>query len=348
MEAVDMKQEKTELFDKNDQYQCIAGVGEFPSSRRETRDEFLPLEDPDLFSEDPFTFEEMTNALIDDAAQIYNFSKILNRFSEKYLTISRSLEKALSRLASCCLTKAVLEKKGYFFPSIDDLTVEGLYRMLSFNFRKCHAAIEGTQNNNYQMWSQLMEMEYSWFSLAGRLKATEEKIQNIYSGKINADHLIRQALAFRKNSMNIEAKADNEESKKAKSSDTKNLPPSQAKSFPVLKQTIRETVNRKSKIGSGIAESKHQKSENFPSTPVDPDKLSPANDPEDTLDAEFRKKVMEFNRNNEEMDRLIAKINSLSRPPSARSGPGPHPGSPGAGPANETRKKLRQKRKKKK
>ena len=175
----------------------IAEVGEFPFSRINNVPEHLPLEDPDLFSEDPLDFEESAAMLREDVLEIYHYTMFLNRFSNKFQQVSRALAKGIAKLASCCVTKTVLETKGFRFPKLDDLEIEGLYRCVSFNFRKCHAAVKGTKNNNYLMWSQLVDIEFGWHTLSERLKATEEKIRKIREGKISVDSMLSRARMFR-------------------------------------------------------------------------------------------------------------------------------------------------------
>ncbi len=135
--------------------------------------------------------------LREDMIEIYHFTMVLNRFSDKFQKVSRALAKGLAKLASCCITKTVLEKKGFRFPKLEDLEIGGLYRMVSFNFRKCHAAIKGTTHNNYLMWSQLIDIEFGWHTLGERLKATEEKIRKIRDGKVNIDSMLNRARMFR-------------------------------------------------------------------------------------------------------------------------------------------------------
>ena len=176
-----------------------AKVGEFPESRMDLKEEHLPLEEFDTFSDDPLDFEECTAALAEDVHQIYIFSRILNRFSEKYQSVSLQLEKGLAKLAGCCVTKAILEQKGYTFPMLENLEIKPLYCAVSLNFRKVHAAVMETTNRNYKMWAQLIDLEFGWHALAERLKATEEKVRNIRNGKIDVDTLIDRIRIFREN-----------------------------------------------------------------------------------------------------------------------------------------------------
>ena len=312
-----------------------AEVGEFPVSRRKIIDDRLPRENPELFSEDPLTFEEMTIALWEDVVTGYCFSKVLNRFSEKYLISSRNTAKGISKLASCCLTKAVLEKKGFVFPDLARLNIEELYKMVSSNFRKCHAAIAGTQNNNYQMWSQLMEMEFIWYALAERLKATEDKIRNIRDGKINVDSLIRQAEYFRQSSGTAQPRPQG----------PKQLPPAHAKAFPIMKQAIKEAVP----VNTGRAESGAPTVIEAVQVPESGQYSStfPAEDPtEDPLEKRFRETVARFNSITADIDRIAGICGSITDEVPEKHPPISY--SSRSGPSNETRKKLREKRKKRK
>ena len=198
-----MEEKITEILRKNapewgQPRQFVAEVGEFPRTKLNSMSERLPLEEPDMFSTDPLDFEESTLALLEDVQEIYEYTQILNRFSDKYQKVSWALAKGLAKLASCCVTKAVLEKKGFRFPKIETLEIPSLFCVAAFNFRKCHAAIKETTNKNYPMWARLIEIEFGWHSLYERLLATEEKIRNILSGKINVDSMIDRARMFLK------------------------------------------------------------------------------------------------------------------------------------------------------
>ena len=197
-----MEKDFMEFIRNNDPEQTgktyyVAEVGEFPRTKMNNMPERLPMEDPALFSEDPLDFEESAAMLREDVLEIYHFTMMLNRFSDKFQKVSRALARGIAKLASCCVTKSVLEMKGFRFPKLHDLEIGGLFCMASYNFRKCHAAIAGTKNNNYPMWAQLVDIEFGWHTLAERLKATEEKIQKIRDGKINIDSMLNRARMFR-------------------------------------------------------------------------------------------------------------------------------------------------------
>ena len=68
--------------------------------------------------------------------------------------------------------------------------------MVSFHIRKCHAAINGLYQDNNKLGFVYFQWELRWINLGERLKATEAKIQNIRNGKISADDLLQKENAF--------------------------------------------------------------------------------------------------------------------------------------------------------
>ena len=164
----------------------------FPASRITYSSEGLPLENEKAFSWESISFEEMASAIFDDVCRMSDFAAVKNRFSQAYLEIIRKLEKGIAELASCCITKTVFEKKGVEFKSLHDLNIGLLYSIVSFNFRKTHAAVCETTIKNQDFWIRMLDMEFRWHGLARRLKATEERIESIRSGKINVDGLVEK------------------------------------------------------------------------------------------------------------------------------------------------------------
>ena len=102
--------------------------------------ENLPAESDECFSDMPLDFEEMTAALQKDLEQVYELTKELNRYSKDYPDVCRRLVRMIKRLGSCCITKAVLELKGFEFPRLKELDLKDLYCMVSYNFRKTRTA----------------------------------------------------------------------------------------------------------------------------------------------------------------------------------------------------------------
>ncbi|MBQ6342128.1 MAG: hypothetical protein IJI41_03280 [Anaerolineaceae bacterium] len=162
-----------------------------------TRASELKDEAWNAFSDAPFDFETSVLDLWGDTQKSYYHACTANRFSEEYLKLSTVLEKNIRQLGSYCLTKTVLEQKGYACTKLSDLTINELVRMVSFHLRKSHAAFEGIYKDNNILGVTYLNWEFRWFDLGNRLKATEVKIRDIKDGKINVDSMLKEAETFK-------------------------------------------------------------------------------------------------------------------------------------------------------
>lgn len=149
------------------------------------------------FSDAPFEFEGTAVALWGDTQKVYYHACIANRFSEDYLVYCNQLEKNIKQLGSFCLTRAVLEQKGIALPKLKDLTIHELVCMVSFHFRKAHAALDGIYKDNDLLGMTYLNWEFRWVGLGNRLKATEVKIRKIKEGKVNVDSLLQETETFK-------------------------------------------------------------------------------------------------------------------------------------------------------
>ncbi len=157
----------------------------------------LPFEPLDEFSDAPLEFEEIAQTLYEGLQDLYLSAARANRHSAGYQVLCGHLEKNIRLAGSMCLTKAVLERKGLSFPSLEALSVKELYTMVSLHFRKTGAAFRELRDSGKGLDMSLLDSLCRWAFLAERLKATEEKILGIRSGKIPADSLLRRAEVFR-------------------------------------------------------------------------------------------------------------------------------------------------------
>ena len=157
----------------------------------------LPNEISDCFSDDPFEFEDTCGSLWNDTQRVYYHACIANRFSENYLLLCNQLEKNIKQLGSYCITKAVLEQRGMEFPRLQDLSVKELVCMVSFHFRKAHAALEGIYRDNDLLGLTYLNWEFRWVGLGMRLKATECKIRKIKEGSFKTDAVFEQSETFK-------------------------------------------------------------------------------------------------------------------------------------------------------
>ena len=196
--------------------------------------ENLPAESGELFSDLPLNFEEMAAGLQKDLEKVYELTQTLNRYSKDYPAVCRRLEQMIKRLGSCCITKAVMEQKGFEFPALKDLELKDLYCMVSFNFRKTRTAFNDSLRVKNCADMGLLDLECRWVDLAERLKATEEKIRRIRAGEVNVDRMLEQAQMFRgqKGIHRTDPDKPREVSSKARA-------------LPVIKSAVREMVEEK-------------------------------------------------------------------------------------------------------
>ena len=164
----------------------------FPLSRINYGSDELPPEKLEQADFEPLSFEEMVEALCEDILSLNNFACSKNRFSQGYLDLSRQLERGISELASCCVTKAAFEQQGWEFAGLKDLDLNLFYCIISVHFRKCHDAIRKTKLKNQQFWTQMVDMEMRWYNMARRIKASEDRIALIRAGKVNLGRMIEK------------------------------------------------------------------------------------------------------------------------------------------------------------
>ena len=157
----------------------------------------LPDETLQDFSSAPFTFEETAQLVAEDMEKLHYMAGTANRFSENYMKCLPQLERYINKACSLCLTKAVLEQKGFSFPKLENLNTLDLICMVSFHIRKCHAALDGLYRDNNRLGYVYLQWELRWINLGERLKATEVKIQKVKAGKLKADDLLSREENFR-------------------------------------------------------------------------------------------------------------------------------------------------------
>ncbi len=145
--------------------------------------EFEPL---DTFSTDPLGFAEKTLRMQNEAMETFTLVRTANRHSPMYHKLSARLEKLISYLGSCCITKAVMEQPGETFRLLNILTTDWLRGMAAFILRKCYAAFMECRAEGRCSYAAF-DLSVRWELLDRRLEATAEKIEKIKAGKISID-----------------------------------------------------------------------------------------------------------------------------------------------------------------
>lgn len=199
----------------------------------ESETEFPP-ESFEEFSEAPLEFEDMAASLREDLEDVYTMTGTINRYSPDYPAACAILEKMIRRMGSFCVTKAVLEQKGFAFPSLKDLDLKDLYCMVSFNFRKTRTAYHDGKRLKGCADMGMLALECRWVDLAEQLKATGEKIRLIRSGKINVDSMLERAEMFKGGQDGSRMKAK-----------TTRMGTGKARSLPVIGSVARQMIAEK-------------------------------------------------------------------------------------------------------
>ena len=211
---------------------------EFPRSRTEYRSEGLSPEAPELFNYEGLSFEEMAASISEDVIELHGIAEVTNRFSQTYLELSRLLERGITEVASCWVTRAAFEKQGVVFKNLKMPGIPMLYGIVSGHFRKCHSAVSGTTIQNRRFWTGMLEMEIRWYHLARRLKATEDRIGLIRAGKISIDKMLEKLDADLLRDRSAAPK------KQTTPEGAKALPEGRAVSFPVIGTFLREKFGK--------------------------------------------------------------------------------------------------------
>ena len=347
--------EITEVYepDLKEPFDAVESAWSGPDNEAVMIDPFgLPFEPMDEFSDAPLEFEELTETLWNILNDTYVISVKYNRHSPYYLKLCSHLEKDIKQLGSLCVTKAVLEQKDLSFPKLEGLTVKELYAMVSLHFRKCSQAFQDDREAGKGYDMEMLDWICRWALLAERLKATEDKIQKIRSGKINSDRLLERAQVFKNEPRGQRPARDPQMIRKTAS-------------LPIVRSFASETVRKhrqaeRERLREERAREKEKKktghdmgfgaAKPFPAIPINTESIRKLllEDAKDHGDTDAILKIQ-----HEDPDALAKRLHELSEAArSERSSGGgikkrPVPPSRN-GPSDDVRKKLREQRKKKK
>ena len=214
---------------------------EMPKNRCHFKPEGLPLETWDPAFCTPVDFEKILNTLWYDLKKLDTHAVVANRYSEKYLSLSRELEALIRKMGSFCLTKAVLEQQGHSISGPKELTIPELESVVGYHFNKAHAAVDGTELRNIRFYLAMLSQETRWGSLLCRLKATEDKIRLIREGKLEVRVLPEtEAVTPKQNRKHAQEKSDEKLSVKA----------SMPASLPLQKDLVRAEAGADVKVAA--------------------------------------------------------------------------------------------------
>ena len=213
-----MDQEIKEMYDRI----IAAGTSDIPqnsdpqpvpaaSDDQELVDNYgFPFEPEGIYNSAMLDFEEVAEALWGLILQTHYCATRYHRLSPNYTLLMQILEKHIKQMGSYCITQAVLEQSGHEFKHIKGAELKELCGMVSLHFRKCCRAYntiyskDQCQDLNMMncrayntIYSKdqcqdlnMMKWIFRWAALFERLKATQEKIDKIKSGKLKIETLV--------------------------------------------------------------------------------------------------------------------------------------------------------------
>ena len=168
-------------------------------SAQNDADTALPFESISDYLGDPTGFSDVTAKLWKKVSAVFDLAGKYNRHSPEYLKSLARLEKGIKYLGSSCLQKHALEMKKYDFPELKQLNTTNLYTMAALHFNKLDRALTEYMDEHQNVDDGLLDMEYRFYNLMERIRATEVKIynyrDNYYLGNGNSNPIIH-GLAF--------------------------------------------------------------------------------------------------------------------------------------------------------
>ena len=150
----------------------------------------FPFEPEGIYNSAMLDFEEISAALWTLILHTHYSATRYNRMSPNYTLLMQHLEKDIKQMGSYCITKAVLEQSGKEYPNLKMMELKELSCMVSLHFRKCCCAFNDIMKQTGSHDMNMMSWIFRWAGLFERLKATQDKIDKIKSGKINIENLL--------------------------------------------------------------------------------------------------------------------------------------------------------------
>ena len=144
----------------------------------------LPFEVIDEYLDDPAGFNDVCAKLFTKVQSVFDLAVKYNRHSSDYLKSLAQLEKGIKYLGGSCLQKYALEQKKHVFPELAELNTANLYTMTAVHFNKIDRALTEYMDQHQAVDDALLDMEYRYFHLMERLRATEVKINNYDNKRI--------------------------------------------------------------------------------------------------------------------------------------------------------------------
>ena len=334
---------------------------ENPVSEQVLCDEYgFPFEPEGTYNNAPIEFEEVAKALWIAVINLNYTATRYHRQSPYYPLLMARLEKNIKQMGSYCITKSVLEQSGEKFPELEDVTLKELYQMVSLHFRKCCRAYNDMQEAGHAQDLSMIGWMFRWAALADRLKATQDRVNKIETGEIKIETILKRETVYKNGPKRQRDHSHNSVSPAVRASSLpvlrsyarevkayKRAEEKQARAVQREKERARKQYERDMDRASNVYKAPVYRAAKLPTIPglgineLELRRLL-ANEAKSRGDFDEAQTIQREN-----FDQLMERFHKLSDPePEARP---LHPGkNPRSGPSDETRKKLREKRKKNK
>ncbi len=158
--------------------------------------EKLPKEHLSDFSTENMSYLDISAAILKQAEKLFIVTGECNRLDPEYLSYCKTLVTAVNHLGSAFITKTAMHIRKYPTTQVETLTAERLNRMLSFNFRKCDAALTELQQTEHKFDLNYFKMLLTFDKAMQRLRATQKRAYDMNLGFIEPHRDAENALSF--------------------------------------------------------------------------------------------------------------------------------------------------------
>ncbi len=156
----------------------------------------LPKEHLSDFSTENMSYLDISAAILKQAENLFLVTGECNRLDPEYLSYCRTLVNAVNHLGSAFITKTAMHMRKFPTTQVETLTAERLNRMLSFNFRKCDAALTELQQTAQKFDLNYFNMLLTFDKAMQRLRATQKRAYGMNLGYIEPHRDAETALSF--------------------------------------------------------------------------------------------------------------------------------------------------------
>ena len=161
-----------------------------------SNEEKLPKEHLSDFDTSSMTYLDISAAILEQTENLFRVTGECNRFAPEYLTYCKTMITAVNHLGSAFITKTAMHCREFSTKQIETLTAERLNQMLSFNFRKCSAALTEIRQTRDKFDLNYFNMLLSFDTAMQRLRATQKRAYDMNVGLISPHKIAENGLSF--------------------------------------------------------------------------------------------------------------------------------------------------------